>query len=414
MTEDVRLPMATDERGGLLKGEEDPKAAGSSFMVGATNLGASMLGMTIISMPLATAYGGYVLGPIVIVGMGLLADLSLCVLVRAAQLTQEKTFAGLGRRCMGPAGDAMVLTALLSILLGCAVTSVLIVAQLASHTLLTAFALEPDAAILQTEVMHAVVLLCAFPLMLLPNLSVLAPISSAALAGLLYVVVVVVAQWGRGGLAVDVEPARVSANLYSVLSITAGAYSCHFNMLPVYSELRPSERPRAYTLIHVVVAGAAVIYMLFGLAGYMQLGQETFACSNVLLCFSNPFIRAGATAVGMALFLRFPLLILPFRDALNGALFSVPLPFPMVALETSILCVVLYGLASTLSDVGQALALLGATAGTAIMFVLPGLFYARAVRRFAPEDLWGQIVGYALALVGVAVMVLGVYDVVRP
>eukprot|EP00667_Euglena_gracilis_P012105 EG_transcript_12398 len=395
----------------LVLGEED---RGSSFLVGVTNLTASILGITILSMPLAVAYAGYGLAPVIILFMGALGDLSLCLIVRAAQLTDEGSYAGVGRKCFGHAGDAVVLAALLSVLLGCCVAAVIVVEQLFRYTAVTMLGVDPSLPVLQPAVFPAVVLCAAFPLTLLPNLSMLAPTSTAANFFLVYVIVVVVGQWAQQGSLPDLTVAAVSPRLCSVLAISASAYVCHFNILPVYSELRASAKPQIFNLIHVVVFGLAVpVNLFFGWAGYFQLGARTMECSNVLLCFSSPHIRAGATAIGVTCFLKAPLIVLPFREALNAALFpGQRLRLPAVAAETVGLFVVVYGIARYLGDIGRALSLLGATAGTSIMLILPGLFYAKAQALYGTDSLGSKVVGGGLTLVGLVVMVLGVYDAV--
>eukprot|EP00668_Euglena_longa_P032022 GGOE01041305.1.p1 GENE.GGOE01041305.1~~GGOE01041305.1.p1 ORF type:complete len:426 (-),score=145.67 GGOE01041305.1:205-1386(-) len=385
---------------------------GCSFLVGATNLTASILGISILSMPLVVFNAGYRLAPFIILLMGALGDVSLCLIVRAAQLTSETSFAGIGHKCFGSVGDAAVLVSLLSVLLGCCVTVLIVVAQLFRFTALTVLGADPNLSVMQPEVFSGLVLCAMFPFTLLPSLSMLAPTSMAAILFLVYVTVVVIGQWAQLGSLPGLPPIVISPSLCSVLPTCASAYICHFNVLPVYTELRASLRPHIFNLIHLVVLGIAVpVYILFGWAGFFQLGSRTAGCANVLLCFSNPYIQAGATAVGCTCFLKAPLLVLPFREALNEALFpGEQLRLPGIVMETASLFVVVYCIARCLGDVGRALSLLGATSGTFIMFVLPGLFYAQAQAHYGNDSTGSKLVGWGLALVGLLVMALGVYD----
>jgi amino acid permease len=153
------------------------------------------------------------------------------------------------------------------------------------------------------------------------------------------------------------------------------------------------------------------VYILFGWAGYMQLGSITEQCSNVLLCFDSPIIRAGTVAVAMANFLKYPLLVIPFRETFNALFTSDVVPYRIVIPEMILFSIMVHLIAYYLGDVGRACNLMGATSGTAIMLILPGLFYVKLHQDQVPNSGWQQAVGWFMAVMGVVMTAAGVYVV---
>ena len=97
---------------------------------GVATLGASCGGVGILSMPVCMHHAGWALGTLITIAIGLLSDVSLCMIIRSAQLTGEFAFPDIGFQCYGVQGRSAVLAALMATLLGCALTVLLVVCQL--------------------------------------------------------------------------------------------------------------------------------------------------------------------------------------------------------------------------------------------------------------------------------------------
>ena len=168
---------------------------------------------------------------------------------------------------------------------------------------------------------------------------------------------------------------------------------------------------QVHTLIHTtMLAVVTPVYVLFGIAGYMQLGTDTKHCANVLMCFTSPLIRGGTVAVALTNFLKYPLLVLPLRDTFNALFTSDRVPFPKLVAEMVVFSVFAYTAVYCVQDIGTACNLLGCTAGTSIMLILPGLFYARAHELHVPDSAGHRALGHVVAVVGLVVSVMGLYN----
>ena len=406
---DEEMPLLAEHR------QQDPQVGvekGAPLWKGIATLGASCGGVGILSMPICMHYAGWVLGTIITIAVGVLADASLCMIVTCCRLTGESTFPGIGQKCYGSRGHTAVLVTLLATLLGCAICVLLVVCQLSQIIARDVLKMNADTFLLSTLFVSAVVVLLTFPLTLLRSLSRLAPSSAAAVLALAYVSLLLIGSWCVQEIAAaGVASWALTVNTLAVPSIVIQAFICHFNILPIYAELRPSSKASVGTLIHSTIMGFVTpAYCLFGIAGYMQLGTTTENCANVLLCFSSPLIRAGTVAVALTNFLKYPLLVLPFRDTVNTLFTKDLVPFPNLVAEMACFSVFAYGAIYYLGDVGKTCNLIGCTAGTAIMLVLPGLFYAKAHAMHVPDSSRQQAFGHAMAVIGLVVSAMGIYN----
>jgi amino acid permease len=55
---------------------------------------------------------------------------------------------------------------------------------------------------------------------------------------------------------------------HNSIPIYVSSFLCHFNVLPVYSELRHPTRERAHNIVHFTMGTTLALYLWVGLMGY--------------------------------------------------------------------------------------------------------------------------------------------------
>jgi len=141
-------------------------------------------------------------------------------------------------------------------------------------------------------------------------------------------------------------------------------------------------------VIHISVLGLLnTLYVLFSLLGYLTFGSGTV--DNILKAYDNndKYCLIGQVCIAAVMAFKFPLIALPFRDLFNDV--ALPEWFQLhiqgnkkrkslwVATEMGIFCVVVVSVVIQFDDLGKLLGILGATVGTMLSFVLPGMFGIR-------------------------------------
>jgi len=118
-------------------------------------------------------------------------------------------------------------------------------------------------------------------------------------------------------------------SLLSALPVFVASFLCHFNLLPVFSELRFPTRDRAHSLIHFTMGSTFILYTFVGLLGWAfavcrdneggrEDGVEGGVPDNILLAFppDDPLVNVARAALVVVLCFCFPLLLIPCRDSL--------------------------------------------------------------------------------------------------
>jgi len=107
----------------------------------------------------------------------------------------------------------------------------------------------------------------------------------------------------------------------SVFPVFGVSFLCHFNVLPMHTELRAPTVQRVRCVILTTFVLCTFIYFLVGYTGYAFASDYT--CGNILLNYNPKSTLFAIVRVFMAgtLTCSYPLLILPCRSALNRLLF---------------------------------------------------------------------------------------------
>ena len=107
----------------------------------------------------------------------------------------------------------------------------------------------------------------------------------------------------------------------SVFPVFGVAFLCHFNVLPMHTELRAPTVQRVRCVVLTTILLCTFVYFVVGYGGYIY--GDRWTCGNILLNYNPKSTLFAVVRVFMAgtLMCSYPLLILPCRNSLNRLLF---------------------------------------------------------------------------------------------
>jgi len=270
-----------------------------------------------------------------------------------------------------------------------------------------------------------IVSLLIYPLTLLESLHQLRYTSIVGLLALLYVflfMVVILCKQGvmlapNGGHGGDWVYFQGGLSFWLAIPLQATSFSAQFNVMPLFEELRDPSLERMNTVIHVaMMAILGLFYTAFSVIGYLTFGSQT--SDNILKNYdgSDTFCLLGQVCVAAVMALKFPLIALPFRDLFNEV--ALPAHFKsymdkgkqeqktVYALEMAVFVGIVAALVLQFDSLGKALGILGATVGSVLSFLLPGLF-GYACAQSTGERVWPA----AMVVFGVVTGGVGLFAV---
>lgn len=175
---------------------------------------------------------------------------------------------------------------------------------------------------------------------------------------------------------VEVEYACIDWNFFTGASITFFAYTCHVQLLPIYSELvNPNER-RIKKVVSRSVFIDVIFYVSIALAGYFSTYNLT---PKIVLDRSlpgdtspDPFLMIAQLAIVMVLFVAVPVNYNPFRNQVfyvffNRDHFSQKENLVCTGIFIAVTCF----LAIVFPNVSAVLGILGGLNATSIQFLVP-------------------------------------------
>ena len=382
------------------------------------------MGAGVLSLPNALYFAGAVSGTICLVVFAICSCFSMIFLARSARILKVDSFEDVGERVYGCAGKSAVRISLLVLLFGATTAYFIVVGDLStpvvcrqllngtynetSDVCLNATASE-TAVFLGSKPMCTIFLaIVPFVLSLLHSLKPLQFSSMGAVVAVVVVCVFIIIRSIQGGLdgtnyggvenfPTDVIGFTIAFPLQSV------AFCSQFNVIELQKETREaigaksddagqSGRARAKALmrfslsdcgicISVLVVG--LLYMAVGFAGYFLFGSSTGSFGNILNAFplTDLLIEVGSMLVVLTVVLKLPLVLLPLRQVLNSSVCQNKKLNPFLhVLECFALIASCTALAIVLDDLALAFQFLGCIGGTAVCFVMPGMFYYKTMK----------------------------------
>lgn len=456
---------------------KDQNFAGQASWISSNiNLVNTIIGAGTLAMPLAISHMGILLGTFVIIWSGLTAAFGLYLQSRCARYLERGTASFFALSQITYPNAAVIFDAAIAIkCFGVGVSYLIIIGDLMPGVVVgfnegaTAIPFLVDRHFWVTVFMLVVI-----PLSFLRRLDSLKYTSVIALTSIGYLVILVVYHFAKGDTMADRGPIRVLkwGGLVPTLQsfpVVVFAYTCHQNMFSILNEIKDNSHRRTTSVIATSIGSAASIYVLVAITGYLSFGNNVLgnivgmyipsvastiakAAIVILVMFSYPLqvhpCRASVDAV-----LRWrPNALRSSRNSPNGSpARSALLPGTPAqpksrndtigelrfAIITTVIIVLSYIAAMTVSSLDKVLAYVGSTGSTSISFILPGLFYYKISapdsphhQRLAKEDdenesgdeeegLMGQVaksapwqkiilrkLSLALAIYGIFVMIL--------
>ena len=172
-------------------------------------------------------------------------------------------------------------------------------------------------------------------------------------------------------------------------------------MFSILNEIADNSHFRTTSVIFAAIGSACALYILTGITGYLSYGDNIKG--NIVSMYpTTVFSTIGRLAIVILVMFSYPLQIHPCRASINACLAWRPrrsnpsenspsrtllnTPKPVgkptaemgdmrFAILTTILIVLSFITAMTVSSLEKVLAYVGSTGSTTISFILPGLFY---------------------------------------
>ena len=441
---------------------------GSSEIAAVVLLSLTAMGAGILSLPVTLYYGGMVAGLIVLGIFSVLADYSLIVIVRCAKMTKEKSILAMAGNLYGRRGKIFVMAILLILLLFAQISMLIVIGDVLSPAVQylatgdvyqtscdtsgehschapswAGTTLCDDACTLPpfwTSRLAVSVVSTAlyFPLSLFDKLKALSASSTLAVGALFGVMISLCVELNNKGVVQKITVANPSWQLMMIPSILSCAFCCHFNVLEVQREMRPSIRHRIESVIHKSMMGVVlVIYALTALVGYLIFGDRLHDCTDILTCFdsTDKLMLACSVAVGCVNIVKMPLIMIPTRglflelcaefkhsfcrsskdrqEDLESSLLRVDPEIKPIKLTKTLrvcmmlgMCVSNVVLAYLLSDLALGFSVIAFTSGMAVCFTIPGALYDAALVRSGSTELSQRFAPLSLVVFGIIMAIV--------
>ncbi|KAH8169011.1 transmembrane amino acid transporter protein [Sarocladium implicatum] len=385
----------------------------SAFM----NMANSIIGAGIIGQPYAIRQAGLLAGVLLLVGLTVLVDWTICLIVINSKLSGTSSFQGTVEHCFGRAGLIAISLAQWVFAFGGMVAFCVIVGDTIPHVLLAIWPGMGDVPVigLLTDRRVAIVVFVmavSYPLTLYRDIAKLAKASTMALIGMLVIVVTVLVQ---GAMVPSSDRGRfptatltINSGFFQAIGVISFAFVCHHNSLLIYGSLRTPTIDNFSRVTHYSTGISMAACLIMSLAGFLTFGDKTLG--NVLNNFSgdNTMVNIARLAFGLNMLSTLPLEAFVCREVM----FTYFWPDEDFNLKRHVIVsTALVSGAVALSlltcDLGAVFELVGATSAVAMAYILPPMCYIKLTTRS-----WRTYLAYGTVVFGTAVMVISLFQAV--
>ncbi|GAP87201.2 putative AVT6-involved in amino acid efflux from the vacuole [Rosellinia necatrix] len=397
------------------RGKPHPKDGGggsASMFSSVINLLNTILGAGTLAMPSALSHFGMVLGVIVIVWSGFTSAFGLYLQSRCARYLDRGTSSFFALSQMTYPNAAVIFDAAIAIkCFGVGVSYMIIIGDLMPGVV-EGFDRRAGsiAYLMDRNFWITVFMLAIIPLSFLRRLDSLKYTSVIALVAIGYLIVLVVYHFASDTLAprdkIRVIQWAGPIEALASLPVVIFAYTCHQNMFSILNEIKNNSPKSVLGVISSSIGSAAGVYVLVSITGYLTFGNDI--TGNIVSMYT-PSIASTIAKAAIVVLVTFsvPLQVHPCRASVDAVLKwrpnavsgsqgrtsspsnrlllptatrsdhgpSAPMSELRFAILTTILLVLAYTVALTVTSLERVLAYVGSTGSTAISFILPGLFY---------------------------------------
>eukprot|EP00768_Dysnectes_brevis_P003009 gnl/Dysnectes_brevis/2181_a2540_2175.p1 GENE.gnl/Dysnectes_brevis/2181_a2540_2175~~gnl/Dysnectes_brevis/2181_a2540_2175.p1 ORF type:complete len:459 (+),score=155.06 gnl/Dysnectes_brevis/2181_a2540_2175:90-1466(+) len=398
--------------------DSEPKIAqgNSSVYSSIFNLSNTIVGSGVLTIPFDLQCTGYGLGMAGLIFVACCSLFSFYMLSFASKRTGLFSYRDIGAALFGPRAGLLVELLVVVYTTGSCCSYPIIMRD-------NMFWWDPSDPTQHTYTiicMWIVVALIVFPLALLPKLDFLRFTSLAALLSVLYIVFVIIVFYLEvnvfGTVVLDPAPGppqAINSDLVSVFTafpLLGVAFTAHYNCLNVYAELKERSLARMNKVIGGTGSIIIVLYSAMGMFGYLTFTDLTQ--DDILKNFAqlpNPSLYVNFANICMLFTIIFSFPMVSF--ALRKSLLSLVFPKKHTQLEegaaegagedgellvgpsaskrdtrrriifTVIIVLTASTVASLVDSISTVLSFSSSIAGTSIVYIFPGLFYYKLLRR---------------------------------
>ncbi|KAI8632701.1 transmembrane amino acid transporter protein-domain-containing protein [Xylariaceae sp. FL1651] len=409
--------------------QKDVGGAASMFS-SIANLLNTILGAGTLAMPSALSHFGMVLGVIVIIWSGFTSAFGLYLQSRCARYLDRGSSSFFALSQLTYPNAAVIFDAAIAIkCFGVGVSYMIIIGDLMPGVI-EGFDSRAAAVpyLMDRNFWITAFMLAIIPLSFLRRLDSLKYTSIVALIAIGYLIILVVYHFASDTLAPR-DKIRIiewggPVEALASLPVVIFAYTCHQNMFSILNEIKSNSPKSILGVISSSIGSAAGVYVLVSITGYLTFGNDI--TGNIVSMYA-PSIASTIARAAIVILVTFsvPLQVHPCRASVDAVLKWRPNAIPRVqgrtsspnsrsllpmatrsdhgpgapmsdlrfAVLTTILLVLAYTVALTVTSLERVLAYVGSTGSTAISFILPGLFYYKISdpdsihhQRLAKED----------------------------
>ncbi|KAK5989328.1 Vacuolar amino acid transporter 2 [Cladobotryum mycophilum] len=381
------------------------------------NMANSIIGAGIIGQPYAMRQAGLLAGIILLVGLTVVVDWTICLIVINSKLSGTSSFQGTVEHCFGRPGLIAISVAQWVFAFGGMVAFGVIVGDTIPHVLTAIWSDLGSVPVLglltDRRVAIAVFVMgLSYPLTLYRDIAKLAKASTLALIGMMIIVVTVIIQGmfvpssDRGSFSGPLL--TVNGGIFQAIGVISFAFVCHHNSLLIYGSLKTPTIDNFSRVTHYSTGISMFACLIMALSGFLTFGDKTLG--NVLNNFpsDNVMINIARLCFGLNMLTTLPLEAFVCREVML-TYFYPDEPFNMrrhLIFSTSLVAGAMV-LSLTTCDLGVVFELVGATSAVVMAYILPPLCYIKLTTRS-----WRTYMAWAVVVFGVCVMSISVIQAV--
>lgn len=397
------------------------------------NLGNSIIGVSILTMPYCFRRCGILLSIVSIVASGLLNRAGCHLLFRSAVLTRKRSFEDIALQVLGPVGKLAVELCVLAFLLGTCVAYFVVIGDLGPSIVsdVTGFQNSPH---LRAFTMTFIGMFIALPLGLLRRVDSLTSFSALSFVVYLLLAARLFSQTSLSLMTGETESSSVrfvwwdASHLLENMPIFAMSLSCQTQLFELFdhSFLNFEDYdvvPKLNRVVRRAVHLCSVVYVSIGVFGYVAFHDVSFGgnilsflpASIISTAMKVAFVATVAVSLPLCLFpcrtSLFSLLIKSNRDSSRSSLMNEFVLSPTSGHHMSdkhfrfltvVLIVFTVSISVMVPRIEFVLSIIGSTTGTIICFILPGHVYSRLTRKNTTERVLARFV----TVVGVFILII--------